>query len=168
MPRKLVASSRSSRRGDHARSGRPRRRGIFRSHQTLALLALGSPAVERDHAQERANDSRGGGRDERPARGSLRCVRSFRCAARRESGFSTGCGAAGASSAACYLADDATGWSGGVSIPTSMTIEHDEPSCLIAASRTPSSDPVKPLGGRRRPSRPYRAAVGMMVKLSAK
>ena len=54
------------------------------------------------------SDGRGGGRDERPARGSLRCVRSFRCAARHESGFSAGCGAAGASSAACYLAADAT------------------------------------------------------------
>ena len=65
-------------------------------------------------------DGRGGGRDKRPARGSLRCVRSSRCAARHESGFSAGCGAAGASLAACYLADDAARWSGGVSIPTSM------------------------------------------------
>ena len=75
------------------------------------------------HAHKRSagrSDGRGGGRDERPARGSLRCVRSFRCAARHESGFSAGCGAAGTSSAACYLADDATAWSGGVSIPTSM------------------------------------------------
>ncbi len=32
-------------------------------------------------------ERRGGGRDERPARGSLRCVRSSRCAARHESGF---------------------------------------------------------------------------------
>jgi len=73
-----------------------------------------NPRAERKHG-------RGGGRDERPARGSLRYMRSSRCAARHESGFSTGCRAAGASSAACYRADNATGWSGGVSIPTSMT-----------------------------------------------
>jgi hypothetical protein len=53
--------------------------------------------------------------------------------AKQEDRFSSGCGAAGASSAACYLADDATAWSGGVYILTAMTMEHDEPSCLIAA-----------------------------------
>jgi hypothetical protein len=77
-----------------------------------------------DDSRQRAPQSQatveGAGGTNAPARGSLRCVRSFRCAARQESGFSTGCRAAGASSAACYLADDATGWSGGVSIPTSM------------------------------------------------
>ncbi len=83
------------------------------------------------HSAER-RDGRGGGRGERPARGSLWCVRSSRCAARHKSGFSAGSGAAGASSAACYLADDTTSWSGGVSIPTSMVHYHDEPSCLIA------------------------------------
>ena len=66
-------------------------------------------------------ESRGGGRSERSARGSLRCVRSSRCAARHKSGISTGWRASGAPSAACYRADGAARWSGGVSIPTSIT-----------------------------------------------
>ena len=73
------------------------------------------------HHNAHRSEARGGARDQRPARGSLRRVRSVCCAARHESGFSTGWRAAGASSAACYRADNATARSGGVSIPTSMT-----------------------------------------------
>ena len=90
----------------------PLRRDVWQACQAARQLTTTRTAEP--------SDRRGGGRDECPARGSLRCMRSFRCAARRESGFSTGCRAAGASSAACCLADDATGWSGGVSIPISM------------------------------------------------
>jgi hypothetical protein len=104
-------------RDSHRRPEAPVDGGAIRSEGRLAGWS-GSPTTHGNAQRGAAVEGAGG--DERPARGSLRCVRSFRCAARRESGFSTGCRAAGASSAACYLADDATGWSGGVSIPISM------------------------------------------------
>ena len=94
----------------------------------LGLVGTSPGASE---AQRR--ESRGGGRSERSARGSLRCVRSSRCAARHKSGISTGWGASGAPSTACYRADGAAG--GPVACPSSppWRTYHDEPSCLTAA-----------------------------------